>query len=60
MELSARMFPIKWVFVPIVAESPTCQKILHAWAPLISDTLALLAVVRVFPIWKRKILAGFP
>jgi len=30
MEVSARMFPIKLVFVPTVAELPTCQKILHA------------------------------
>ena len=30
MEVSARMFPLKLVVVPMVAELPTCQKILHA------------------------------
>ena len=60
MEASARMFPAKLVYVPSVAELPTCQKILHGFAPLISITLALLAVMRVLPIWKIKTLLAFP
>jgi len=64
MEASARIFPVKVVFVPRVAELPTCQKIVlwHGCAPvaLINSTLALLAVVRVLPIWKMKTLPGFP
>jgi hypothetical protein len=54
MEISARMLPMKLVPVPKVAELPTCQKTLAAVAPLISNTFALLAVIRVLPIWKMK------
>ncbi len=54
------MLPTNVESVPMVAELPTCQKTLHALAPLISNTLEALAVVRVLPILKRKTLAGFP
>ena len=41
------------VLVPIVAELPTCQKTLEAWAPFARITLPTVAVVtRVDPIWK--------
>jgi hypothetical protein len=39
---------------PSVAEVPTCQKTLHGWAPLMSSTLLLGAVMSVEPAWKRK------
>jgi len=54
MEVLAMMVPWKAVFVPRVAELPTCQSTLSAEAPLISVTLELLAVVSVLPIWKMK------
>ena len=54
MEALAMMVPWNAVFVPRVAELPTCQKTLPADAPLISVTLELLAVVSVLPIWKMK------
>ncbi len=60
IEVCARMFPEKSVFVPKVAELPICQKIWQFCVSLIGKTLALLAVVRVLPIWKIKTLAGFP
>lgn len=60
IEVRAKMLPLKVVFVPKVAELPICQKTLQACAPLMSSTLALLAVVRVLPIWKMKTLAGLP
>lgn len=60
MEVSARMFPAKLVFVPRVAELPTCQKMRHGSALLITSTVALLAVVRVLPILKIKTLSGLP
>ena len=60
MEASARILPLKSVVVPSVAELPTCQKIRQGCAPLISKTLALLAVMSVLPIWKMKTLLGFP
>ena len=45
IEVSARMFPWNAVRVPSVAELPTCQKTLHAWAPLTSRTLLSVAVI---------------
>lgn len=60
MEVNARMFPWKAVFVPRVAELPTCQKTRHGCAPLITNTLELLAVVRVLAIWKMKTLSELP
>jgi hypothetical protein len=35
--------------VPIVADEPTCQKILQAWAPFSNTTLLPEAVVKVEP-----------
>ena len=60
MEEKAMMVPWKAVFVPNVAELPTCQKTLPADAPLVNVTLELLAVVSVLPIWKTKTALGFP
>lgn len=60
MDVSARMFPAKSVYVPRVAELPICQKMRHGCASFITSTEALLAVVRVLPIWKMKTLLGLP
>ena len=60
IDVSARMFPAKSVFVPRVAELPTCQKTRHGCALLVTCTIALLAVVRVLPILKIKTLLGLP
>lgn len=54
MDASARILPIKFVAVPRVAELPTCQKTLQAFAPLIKTTEEAVAVVMVEPIWKMK------
>ena len=43
----ARMLPAKAVFVPSVAELPTCQNTFPAVAPLARTTEDLLAVVSV-------------
>ncbi len=48
----ARMDPSKAVFVPRVAELPTCQNTFPAVAPLARTTEELLAVVSVVPILK--------
>ncbi len=58
--VSARMFPTKLEDVPIVAELPTCQKTLHAWADPISSTRLAEAVSRVEPAWKMKTAFGSP
>ena len=47
---SAKMFPENALVVPTVAEVPTCQNTLEAWAPLIRTTLLPDAVVNVLPI----------
>jgi len=47
MDASAMMVPTNEVLVPRVAELPTCQKTLQAWAPLIRTTEAAVAVVDV-------------
>lgn len=60
IEVVAIIFPTKFVPVPIVAELPTAQKMLHDRAPLINTTLALDAVIRVEPIWNTKRALGFP
>jgi hypothetical protein len=59
-EALAIMVPWKAVFVPSVAELPTCQKTFPAEAPLVNVTLELLAVVSVLPIWKMNRALGFP
>ena len=50
MEVNARIFPMKVLLVPRVAEDPTCQKILAAWAPFWATMREELAVVSVVPI----------
>jgi hypothetical protein len=60
MEVTAKIFPTKFVLVPIVAELPTAQKTLHACAPLINETSESEAVVSVEPIWNTKRALGFP
>ena len=50
IEVKAKMFPAKAVPVPRVAELPTCQNTLHAWALLIKDTAASVEVISVDPI----------
>ena len=46
--------------MPSVAELPTCQKTLQAWAPLIRLTELAEAVVSVEPAWKTKTAFGSP
>ncbi len=46
--------PTKVVSVPSVAELPTCQNTLQAWAPLISATVLFEAVMRVLADWKMN------
>nr|WP_241996343.1 hypothetical protein [Kribbella antiqua] len=60
MDVNARMVPRNWVAVPMVAELPTCQNTLQAWAPLVSTTLLLVAVVRVDPAWNTKTAPASP
>lgn len=54
IEVRAKIFPLKAEPVPRVAELPTCQKMLQAWAPLTSATTLLLAVIRVEAVLKTK------
>jgi hypothetical protein len=58
IEVRARMLPLKKDVVARVAELPTCQKTLQAWAPLMSLTLLDEAVIRVDGIWKTKTALG--
>lgn len=60
MEVNARMFPLKTVPVPRVAELPTCQKTLHALAPLMTFTTLAEAVTSVLAIWNTKTALGSP
>ena len=48
----ARMLPSKAVFVPRVAELPTCQNTSPTVEPLARITEEPLAVVSVLPTWK--------
>ena len=48
------MVPTKVLPVPRVAELPTCQKTLQAWAPFSSLTTLFDAVTRVDDAWKTK------
>jgi hypothetical protein len=41
------MDPLKLEAVPSVAELPTCQNTLHAWAPLVNTMLLAEAVMSV-------------
>lgn len=60
IDCSAMIVPLKDVFVSSVAELPTCQKTLHAWAPLMRATVAEGPVIRVSAIWKMKTALGSP
>ena len=51
---SARIFPANVVLVPRVAELPTSQYTPLFPPPLITFTVAALAVVSVLPIWNTK------
>src|ERR1041384_4446537 len=51
MEVNARMLPLKTEVVPKVAELPTCQKILAAFAPSLKITWRPVVVVKVDAIW---------
>ena len=54
MDAKARMFPLKTEPVPRVAELPTTQKMLAAWAPPLRMTWRPVVVVSVDAIWKMK------
>jgi hypothetical protein len=54
MLVNANTFPTNRVPVPSVAELPTCQNTLQAWAPLIRTTEEAVAVVIVDPNWKTN------
>ena len=58
IDVNAMIVPLKAEAVPNVAEVPTCQKTLHAWAPLITLTLLAEAVVRAEAVWKMKTASG--
>jgi hypothetical protein len=60
MDAYAIMLPAKFVVVPNIAELPTAQKQLAAFAPLISITVDAEAVMSVLPIWKVHVLAELP
>ena len=60
MLLSASTDPTKLVVVPIVAELPTCQYTLQAWAPPVSATALPLLVTSVEPAWNTKTASGSP
>ena len=53
-EVSAMMVPEKLLPVPSVAELVTCQKTLHACAPLTKLTTLLEAVVSADGTWMMK------
>lgn len=50
----AMMLPLNLLVVPRVAELPTCQNISQCFVQFASETIELLAVVSVLPIWKTK------
>ena len=54
MLASAITVPTNVVVVPMVAELPTCQNTLHAWAPPCSATRLPVAVISVEPAWKMN------
>ncbi len=60
IDARARIVPVKLEPVPSVAELPTCQNTLQAWAPPIRTTWLAEPVVSVEPIWKMKTAAGSP
>jgi hypothetical protein len=58
MLVAARTFPLKMEVTSMVAEVPTCQKTLPAFAPPARMTWELVPVVRVEPILKMKTAFG--
>jgi hypothetical protein len=61
IDVRARMLPAKVEFVPSVAELPTCQKTLQAWAPLVRTTELAESVVSVEEgAWKIQTAFGSP
>ena len=60
IDSAAMMVPLKTELTPIVAELPTCQKMLADWAPPLRITLRLVVVVRVDPIWKIQTALASP
>jgi hypothetical protein len=60
IDVRARMVPVKVEFVPRVAELPTCQNTLQAWAPLVRMTLLAEEVMSVEGAWKMKTAFGSP
>jgi hypothetical protein len=60
IDVSARTVPMKEEWVPRVAELPTCQNTLQAWAPLIRRMLLAESVVRLEGAWKMKTAFGSP
>jgi hypothetical protein len=60
IDVRARMVPVKVEFVPRVAELPTCQNTLQAWAPLVRTTLLAEPVMSVDGAWKMKTAFGSP
>jgi hypothetical protein len=60
IEASAMTVPTKSVPVPRVAELPTCQNTLQAFAPFTRETLLLEAVISVESAWKIHTAPGMP
>src|SRR2546426_5964367 len=60
IDVRASMFPLKTEVVPRVAELPTCQKTLAAWALPLRMTWRPDVVVRVDAIWKMKTALASP
>ena len=60
IDVRAKMVPMNVDPTPRVAELPTCQNTLQAWAPLRSTMVLLGAVMSVDPAWKMKTASGSP
>jgi hypothetical protein len=60
IEVNAMMFPTKVVVVPSVADEPTCQNTLQAWAPPVRMTELFEPVMSVLPAWKMKTESAVP
>ncbi|HUR76934.1 MAG TPA: hypothetical protein VMZ22_03225 [Acidimicrobiales bacterium] len=60
IEVNARIVPTNLEPTPSVAELPTCQNTLHGWAPLMTLTLLLTAVVSEVPVWKMNTAPASP
>lgn len=54
------MVPLNLEAVPRVAELPTCQNTLQAWALLVRMMLLAEAVMRVEAAWKTNTELGLP